>query len=126
MSGEERPGGRMDVSRQQRSGWPRRDRVALAALVALVLGSLPFLVHGFYDPVSDAGLYLLLSRSLAAGEGYRFLGEPFVLRPPGFAVLLAPFAESSFAARAPASATGFPSPSSSSCACSVFRRRSSS
>jgi len=38
----------------------------------------------------DAVLYVLTTRSLVAGEGYRVYGEPFHLRPPGFAFLLAP------------------------------------
>lgn len=87
------------MSRAERAdgGW-RGDRLAFGLLAGGVLGSLPFLVHGFYDPVSDAGVYLLLARALHAGEGYRFLGAPFVLRPPGFPLLLAPFADASFAA----------------------------
>jgi hypothetical protein len=34
-------------------------------------------------PEWDSAIYILLGRSLARGEGYLYLGEPFSLRPPG-------------------------------------------
>jgi hypothetical protein len=37
----------------------------------------------------DSGLYVLTARSLAAGEGYVYLDEPFFLRPPGLSWLIA-------------------------------------
>jgi hypothetical protein len=46
-------------------------------LLALSQGS-----HPWFDPMNDAATYILVARSLAAGEGYRLLGESFVLRPP--------------------------------------------
>jgi hypothetical protein len=36
----------------------------------------------------DSATYLLTGKSLAAGEGYVYLGQPFFLRPPGFAWIL--------------------------------------
>jgi 4-amino-4-deoxy-L-arabinose transferase-like glycosyltransferase len=45
--------------------------------------------HPWFDPMNDAATYILVARSLAAGEGYRLLGESFVLRPPLFPFLLA-------------------------------------
>ena len=39
----------------------------------------------------DSAIYLLTGRSIAAGEGYRYLGETFFLRPPGLAWLLSLF-----------------------------------
>lgn len=71
-------------------GWTRAERGALAALAALLLASLPFTVHPWYDPTNDGSMYLLTARSLLAGEGYAYLGEPFRLRPPGFPALLVP------------------------------------
>jgi 4-amino-4-deoxy-L-arabinose transferase-like glycosyltransferase len=35
-------------------------------------------------------MYILTARSLAAGQGYSMLGEPFTIRPPGFSLLIAP------------------------------------
>lgn len=67
-----------------------RDLAILAALVAAALASLFWLVHPWFDPVNDAALYLLTAKSIAAGEGYTYLGQPFVIRPPGFSFLLAP------------------------------------
>ena len=67
-----------------------RDRLILAALVAATLFSLFWLVHPWFDAVNDAALYLLTAKSIAAGEGYSYLGSPFVIRPPGFSLLLAP------------------------------------
>src|SRR5262245_58257028 len=71
---------------------PSRRARALAWFVlgaALVLGLTRY-VHPWYDPTNDGSMYIATARALAAGEGYRYLGEPFVIRPPGFPVLLAP------------------------------------
>jgi 4-amino-4-deoxy-L-arabinose transferase-like glycosyltransferase len=70
--------------------WSAAERRAAVGLAALLLGSLPFLVHGWYDPVNDAAMYIASARSLAAGEGYRFVELPFTMRPPGLALLLTP------------------------------------
>ncbi|MEW6272922.1 MAG: glycosyltransferase family 39 protein, partial [Thermodesulfobacteriota bacterium] len=59
-------------------------------LAALLLASLPWTVRDFWDARPDAARYLLAARSLAAGDGYTVMGEPFRLRPPGFSALLAP------------------------------------
>ena len=73
---------------------PRGARIALAALVALALASTPLLWMGSYAPTllsgGDGAIYILCAESLLAGEGYTYLGEPFIIRPPGFSVLLAP------------------------------------
>lgn len=66
------------------------ERCALALMVLGMLASLPWLVHPWYDPTNDGGMYLLTARSLLAGEGYAMLGIPFTIRPPGFSVLIAP------------------------------------
>ncbi len=60
------------------------------ALALACLASLPFLVHPWYDATYDGSMYVSLARSLLAGEGYTYLGEPFQVRPPGFPVLLVP------------------------------------
>jgi 4-amino-4-deoxy-L-arabinose transferase-like glycosyltransferase len=71
-----------------RERWARR---AAWALVALVLAlSLPGSVHPWYDPTNDGSMYIATARSLASGEGYSYLGEPFRIRPPGFPCLIAP------------------------------------
>ena len=67
-----------------------RDRAIFVALLVALLASLAWLVHPWFDAVNDAALYLLTAKSIAAGEGYTYLGSPFVIRPPGFSVLLAP------------------------------------
>jgi len=67
----------------------RTGRIALAALVVVLLVSLVWFVHPFYEPVNDASLYILTARSILAGEGYSYQGVPFIVRPPGFSVLLA-------------------------------------
>lgn len=68
----------------------RLDRALLLLLVAVTLASLPFTVRDFWDARPDAARYLLAVRSLADGQGYTVMGEPFRLRPPGFSALLAP------------------------------------
>lgn len=63
---------------------------AWLVLTGALAVSLATLVHPWYDPTNDGSMYIATARSLAAGEGYRYLGEPFRIRPPGFPALLAP------------------------------------
>jgi len=65
------------------------ERAALVISGALLLASLALTVHPWYEARPDASLYLSTARSLAAGEGYTYLGEPYTLRPPGFPLLVA-------------------------------------
>lgn len=55
-----------------------------------LLASLPLLVHPWFEQVRDAAIYIGGARSLAHGDGYSYLGVPFVLRPPGLSTLLLP------------------------------------
>ncbi|HEY0994428.1 MAG TPA: glycosyltransferase family 39 protein [Gemmatimonadaceae bacterium] len=73
---------------------PRSDAVAPAVLVAVallagVLAMTPWMVGGLYDD----GMYVVLARSLATGEGYRYLNIPGAPRathfPPGYPAFLA-------------------------------------
>jgi hypothetical protein len=57
--------------------------LATYAFCALVVWAEPA-----WRPEWDSALYVLTGRSLGSGEGYRYLGEPFVLRPPGFPWLI--------------------------------------
>ncbi len=71
------------------------ERTRLARLVPWLpavplLASLFWLVHPWYDPTNDGSMYIATARSLLAGEGYRYLGIPFLIRPPGFSCLIAP------------------------------------
>src|SRR5262245_6677092 len=66
-------------------------RAILASFVACLFASLFWLVHPWYDATVDGSIYIVTARSLAAGEGYRYLGEPFQVRPPGFPLLIVPF-----------------------------------
>jgi len=71
-----------------REAWARH---AAWVLVVLVLAlSLPASVHSWYDPTNDGSMYIATARSLATGQGYSYLGEPFRIRPPGFSCLIAP------------------------------------
>jgi hypothetical protein len=70
--------------------WSRAERVLVAVFALVVIASLPLLVHPWYDPMNDAAIYLWTAKALAAGDGYTFLGTPFVMRPPGFPLLLSP------------------------------------
>jgi hypothetical protein len=77
-------------SGEGRAGSPRAG-LLLAGLLALgMLASLPWTVHPWYDAQNDASMYILTARSLAAGDGYSMLGQPFTIRPPGFSLLIAP------------------------------------
>ena len=66
-------------------------RAVFALFVACLFASLFWLVHPWYDLTVDGSVYIVTARSLAAGEGYRYLGEPFQVRPPGFPLLIVPF-----------------------------------
>lgn len=74
-------------------GWDKRSRVLCALLALGMLASLPFLVQPFYevsDETNDASMYILSAQALLGGEGYAYLGQPFIARPPGMSLLLAP------------------------------------
>jgi hypothetical protein len=72
--------------------WTRAERAVFAVLIAGLCASLFHTVHPWYDEATDAALYVLTARSIAAGEGYTYFGVPFIIRPPGFSLLIAPFA----------------------------------
>jgi hypothetical protein len=73
--------------------WDRSATLALLALVGVALASLVWLVHPWYEAgneTNDASIYIACAKSMVAGQGYAYLGEPFTVRPPGFAALIAP------------------------------------
>jgi 4-amino-4-deoxy-L-arabinose transferase-like glycosyltransferase len=74
----------------------RRSLRAIAPGLVLVAYAI-FLLSWFWSvdwrPDWDGALYLLLGQSLARGEGYAYLDQPFFLRPPGFPWLLSFFTE---------------------------------
>jgi hypothetical protein len=75
------------------ASWRSKDRLALLVVCLAALTSTPWLTWDFVDPLPGAGdgaIYVLTAQSLLEGDGYRYLGEPFVIRPPGFSLLLAP------------------------------------
>jgi hypothetical protein len=63
----------------------------LAAFAVCLFASLFYFVHPWYDLTVDGSIFIVTARSLAAGEGYTYLGAPFLVRPPGFPLLIAPF-----------------------------------
>ena len=70
--------------------WSGREWIALAALIGVLLVSLVWFVHPWYDATNDGSMYIACARSILSGEGYAFLGEPFRIRPPGLSYLIAP------------------------------------
>ncbi len=68
----------------------RAEQVAFALFVVVLAVSLGFVVHPWFEPVRDASIYISTARSLLAGDGYSYLGVPFITRPPGFPLLIAP------------------------------------
>jgi hypothetical protein len=68
------------------------ETAALAVFLAALFSSLAVLVHPWYDPNNDSAMYIRTAQAIAAGEGYTFLGQPFIIRPPGFSVLISPIA----------------------------------
>jgi 4-amino-4-deoxy-L-arabinose transferase-like glycosyltransferase len=75
----------------------KQARIAGWVVVVAALASLPWLVLDVVDPVlstGDGAIYQLTAASMLEGGGYSYLGEPFVIRPPGFPVLLMPVVSS--------------------------------
>jgi len=70
--------------------WSALQLAVLGGLVLLVLVSLVWLVHPWYDATNDGSMYIACARSILAGDGYAFLGEAFRIRPPGLSYLIAP------------------------------------
>ncbi|MFT5052786.1 MAG: hypothetical protein ACI8QZ_004223 [Chlamydiales bacterium] len=72
----------------------KASRRALIALLLLGLAATPFLWLHSYAPTllsgGDGAIYMICAQNLLAGEGYTYLGEPFIIRPPGFSVLIMP------------------------------------
>ena len=62
--------------------------VLLAALGLLAVLMVSVWVEDDWHHLVDAAIYVLTASSLAAGEGYTYLGEPFFARPPGLPWLL--------------------------------------
>jgi hypothetical protein len=74
----------------EEGAWSPLHVAALGFLILLLLGSLVWLVHPWYDATNDGSMYIGCARSILAGKGYAFLGEPFRIRPPGLSYLIAP------------------------------------
>jgi hypothetical protein len=67
---------------EERRGWSYLlPGIVLGGYAAVVLLGC---VERQWRPEWDSAIYLLTARSLAAGTGYTYLGQPFFLRPPGF------------------------------------------
>ena len=65
------------------SRWSAGTWLPWAALGLYAVCGLALWVRTDWRPEWDSAIYLLLGRSLALGEGYTYLGQPFFLRPPG-------------------------------------------
>jgi 4-amino-4-deoxy-L-arabinose transferase-like glycosyltransferase len=69
----------------------RTQRAIFGVFIACLFASLFYFVHPWYDVTVDGSIFIVTARSLAAGDGYTYLGDPFLVRPPGFPLLIAPF-----------------------------------
>lgn len=65
-----------------------REVICWTVLALFATGCMLFCVEERWRPEWDSALYVLTARSLASGEGYTYLDQPFFLRPPGFSFLL--------------------------------------
>jgi 4-amino-4-deoxy-L-arabinose transferase-like glycosyltransferase len=71
--------------------WTRNEKLVLVLFASALFASLWVLVHPWYDSTyGDSALYIGVTRSLVAGDGYTYLGAPFRAHPPGFPVILSP------------------------------------
>jgi 4-amino-4-deoxy-L-arabinose transferase-like glycosyltransferase len=67
-----------------------RGRFLLAAIVTLAVLARLVVIGPGYGRLDDPDKYLVLARSLAAGQGLALKGRPTAYRPPLYPVLLAP------------------------------------
>src|SRR5262245_65739030 len=65
-------------------------RAILGAFAVALFASLFYFVHPWYDLTVDGSIFIVTARAIAAGQGYTYLGEPFLVRPPGLPLLIAP------------------------------------
>lgn len=70
--------------------WSVREKWLLAVFATAVFTSLAFFVHPWFAPVRDGTIYIGTARSILAGEGFRYLGIPYIAHRPGFSLLIAP------------------------------------
>jgi hypothetical protein len=73
--------------------WTRSTILLFVALAVAAAASTAWLVHPWHDTglgANDSSVYVLCGQALLRGEGYSYLGHPFLLRPPGFSALLVP------------------------------------
>lgn len=68
----------------------RRLPVPFWVLMCVSGAQLQWLVADYWKPNWDSAIYISLARSLAAGQGYVYMGEHYGLHPPLFPLLLAP------------------------------------
>lgn len=60
-------------------------------LLIIICGlSLPYLVHPWYEMHADSSMYIACAKSILDGKGYSYLDIPFIIRPPGFSLMLTP------------------------------------
>lgn len=86
------PGRRGVAPAHAMNPWDARATWALCPLVLGALASLVWLTHPWYEATAetnDASMYILSAKSLLAGEGYAYLGQPFSIRPPGMSAMIA-------------------------------------
>ena len=84
------------MTRGARRGGRLLGFVAPLALAAYAVCALALWSEPDWRPEWDSALYVLTGRSLAEGGGYRYQGEPFRLRPPGFPWLISLVSEDLF------------------------------
>lgn len=73
--------------------WTRSTTLLFVALAGAAATSTAWLVHPWLETrmgSGDSSVYVLCAQALLRGEGYSYLGHPFLLRPPGFSALLTP------------------------------------
>jgi len=80
--GPQGEGGSMQLSNQS--------KLFLLLLIIICGLSLLYLVHPWYEMKVDSSLYIACSKSILDGKGYSYLEIPFIVRPPGFSLMIAP------------------------------------
>lgn len=73
-------------------------RAALGVLALWLVLSLTLFTESTWRHSVDSAIYLLSAQSLAAGEGYQYLGQDFFVRPPALSWLISGMVDTPFRA----------------------------
>jgi len=70
--------------------WSKSSKLFLAIFIIFTILSLKYSVHPWFDADPDPAMYIACAKSMIMGTGYTYNDNPFMMRPPGFSILISP------------------------------------